>query len=305
MKNIRFLFSLFGVLALGNLFAQSQIVSDSSNKGFAGNGESLYPAFCWWKPEELERHAPDISPDVASRYLWMLSEKTERGLWSSSGAVFRLSKLEYERIPAAVYLLAKGADPFWMPHNTEFDRFGPRTNAIMTCIENKWENMALTIIQKSDRFAESDLHKFSLLAMDSGLYFLSFEISDLLDRIASKTNSSLTDTERADRNAAANELYSIPELPDGGVGDLARMSASPDEDEVWRDYCRQFLGSTLERPDGVTDADRALARETLVEALASTNASFAGAALRALHRGDPSDPVIASNALRTAPAPSN
>jgi len=107
-----------------------------------------------------------------------------------------------------------------------------------------------------------------------------------------------------ERNTAANELFSLPELPDGVVSDLARMSASTDEDEVWRDYCLQFLGSALERTDGVTDADRALARETLVEALASTNATFAGTALRALHRGDPSDPLVASNALRIARDPS-
>jgi len=107
-----------------------------------------------------------------------------------------------------------------------------------------------------------------------------------------------------EKNIAANELFSLPELPDGVVGDLARMSASTDEDEVWRDYCLQFLGSALERTDGVTDADRALARETLVEALASTNATFAGTALRALHRGDPSDPLVASNALRIARDPS-
>ena len=84
------------------------------------------------------------------------------------------------------------------------------------------------------------------------------------------------------------------------VSDLARMFRSPDEDEVWRDYCLQFLGSALEREDGVTDADRALARETLVEALASTNATFAGTALRALHRGDPADPLVAASALRIA-----
>ena len=106
------------------------------------------------------------------------------------------------------------------------------------------------------------------------------------------------------KNAAANELFSLPELPDGVVGDLARMFASPDEDEVWRDYCLQFLGSALEREDGVTDEDRALARETLVEALASTNATFAGTALRALHRGDPADPLVASNAIRIARDPS-
>ena len=106
--------------------------------------------------------------------------------------------------------------------------------------------------------------------------------------------------EAADRNAAANELFSLPELPDGVVGDLARMFASTDEDEVWRDYCLQFLGSALEREDGVTDEDRALARETLVEALASTNATFAGTALRSLHRGDPSDPLVAASALRIA-----
>jgi hypothetical protein len=105
-------------------------------------------------------------------------------------------------------------------------------------------------------------------------------------------------------NSAANELFSLPELPDGVVSDLARMFASTDEDEVWRDYCLQFLGSALEREDGVTDEDRALARETLVEALASTNATFAGTALRALHRGDPADPLVASNALRIARDPS-
>ena len=49
----------------------------------------------------------------------------------------------------------------------------------------------------------------------------------------------------AERNAAANELFSLPELPDGVVADLARMFWSPDEDEVWRDYCLQFLGSAL------------------------------------------------------------
>lgn len=105
-------------------------------------------------------------------------------------------------------------------------------------------------------------------------------------------------TAAAEKNAAANELFSLPELPDGVVSDLARMFRSPDEDEVWRDYCLQFLGSALEREEGVTDEDRALARETLVEALASTNATFAGTALRALHRGDPADPLVASNALR-------
>lgn len=106
-----------------------------------------------------------------------------------------------------------------------------------------------------------------------------------------------------EKNAAANELFSLPELPDGVVGDLARMFKSTDEDEVWRDYCLQFLGSALERPDGVTDADRALARETLVEALSSTNATFAGTALRAFHRVTPSDPLVASNALRIARDP--
>lgn len=107
----------------------------------------------------------------------------------------------------------------------------------------------------------------------------------------------------AEKNTAANELFSLPELPVGVVSDLARMFASANEDEVWRDYCLQFLGSALEREDGVTDEDRALARETLVEALASTNATFAGTALRALHRGDPADPLVASNALRIARDP--
>ena len=107
------------------------------------------------------------------------------------------------------------------------------------------------------------------------------------------------------KNSAANELFSLPELPDGVVGDLARMFASTDEDEVWRDYCLQFLGSALEREDGVTDEDRALARETLVEALSSTNATFAGTALRALHRGDPADPLVAASALRIARDPSS
>ena len=111
-------------------------------------------------------------------------------------------------------------------------------------------------------------------------------------------------TAAAERNAAANELFSLPELPDGVVADLARMFWSPDEDEVWRDYCLQFLGSALEREDGVTDADRALARETLVMALSSTNATFAGTALRALHRCAPADPLVASNALRIARDPS-
>ena len=106
-----------------------------------------------------------------------------------------------------------------------------------------------------------------------------------------------------EKNSAANELFSRSEVPDGVVADLARMFRSPDEDEVWRDYCLQFLGSALEREDGVTDEDRALARETLVEALSSTNATFAGTALRALHRGDPSNPLVASNALRIARDP--
>ena len=107
-----------------------------------------------------------------------------------------------------------------------------------------------------------------------------------------------------EKNSAANELFSLPELPDGVVADLARMFQSEDEDEVWRDYCLQFLGSALECEDGVTDADRALARETHVGALASTNATFAGTALRALHRGDPSDPLVVSSALRIARDPS-
>ena len=54
----------------------------------------------------------------------------------------------------------------------------------------------------------------------------------------------------------------------------------------------------------MTDEDRSLARETLVEALASTNATFAGTALRALHRADPTDPLVASNAVRIARDPS-
>ena len=111
-------------------------------------------------------------------------------------------------------------------------------------------------------------------------------------------------TAAAEKNAAANELFSLPELPDGVVSDLARMFRSTDEDEVWRDYCLQFLGGALEREDGVTDEDRALARETLVEALASTNATFAGTALRALHRGDPADPLVAASALRISRDPS-
>ena len=111
-------------------------------------------------------------------------------------------------------------------------------------------------------------------------------------------------TAAAQRKAAANELFPPPELPDGVVADLARMFRSPDEDEVWRDYCLQFLGSALERTDGVTDEDRALARETLVEALSSTNATFAGTALRSLHRADSADPLVASNALRIARDPS-
>ena len=111
-------------------------------------------------------------------------------------------------------------------------------------------------------------------------------------------------TAAAQRNAAANELFSLPELPGGVVADLARMFWSPEEDEVWRDYCLQFLGSALERTNGVTDADRALARETLVMAISSTNATFAGTALRALHRGAPADPLVASNALRIARDPS-
>ena len=41
-------------------------------------------------------------------------------------------------------------------------------------------------------------------------------------------------------------------------------------------------------------------RETLVEAILSTSSTFAGTALRALHRVDPSDPLVASNALRIA-----
>jgi len=104
----------------------------------------------------------------------------------------------------------------------------------------------------------------------------------------------------AEKNAAANELFSLPELPDGVVADLARMFASPDENEVWRDYCLQFLGIALERKEGVADGERALARGTLVEALVSTNATFAGTALRSLHRGDPSDPLVAASALRIA-----
>ncbi len=111
-------------------------------------------------------------------------------------------------------------------------------------------------------------------------------------------------TAAAQRNAAANELFSLPELPGGVMADLARMFWSPEEDEVWRDYCLQFLGSALERTNGVTDADRALARETLVMAISSTNATFAGTALRALHRGAPADPLVASNALRIARDPS-
>ena len=124
----------------------------------------------------------------------------------------------------------------------------------------------------------------------------------LLTRYDELSNSPL-DT-ATQKNSAANELFSLPEIPEGVVADLSRMFASADEDEVWRDYCLQFLGSALERTDGVTDEDRALARETLVEALDSTNATFAGTALRALHRGDPSDPLVASNAIRIARDPS-
>lgn len=122
--------------------------------------------------------------------------------------------------------------------------------------------------------------------------------------VLARTIVATIETTAEQRNAAANELFSLPELPEGIVGDLARMFRSPDEDEVWRDYCLQFLGSALERSDGVTDEDRALARETLVKALASTNATFAGTALRALHRGDPSDSLVVSNALRIARDPS-
>lgn len=136
------------------------------------------------------------------------------------------------------------------------------------------------------------LNRVSLHQKNNQVYSLSFLINTL----------SVSPT--SERNAAANELFSLPELPNGVVADLARMFRSTDEDEVWRDYCLQFLGSALEREGGVTDADHALARETLVEALSSTNATFAGTALRALRRVNPSDPLVASNALRIARDPS-
>ena len=108
----------------------------------------------------------------------------------------------------------------------------------------------------------------------------------------------------AKRFDADNEILSRPQLPTGVISLSALIFRSPKVDEERRDHALQFLGSALEREDGVTDEDRSLARETLVEALASTNATFAGTALRALHRGDPADPLVASNALRIARDPS-
>ena len=57
-----------------------------------------------------------------------------------------------------------------------------------------------------------------------------------------------------EKNTAANELFSLPELPDGVVADLARMSASPDENDV---RLQPFNRSTLAETAAAVSADPA------------------------------------------------
>ena len=97
----------------------------------------------------------------------------------------------------------------------------------------------------------------------------------------------------AEKNDAANRLFSLPRLPAGVVDDLAEMAADESRDPVWRDYCLQFLGEAVRRhvegvPGGggtvpfVSAEDAATALAALERALASRESTLAGTALRAL-----------------------
>ena len=97
----------------------------------------------------------------------------------------------------------------------------------------------------------------------------------------------------AEKNDAANRLFSLPRLPAGVVDDLAEMAADESRDPVWRDYCLQFLGEAVRRHvEGVpgrggavpfvSAEDAATALAALERALASRESTLAGTALRAL-----------------------
>jgi hypothetical protein len=107
------------------------------------------------------------------------------------------------------------------------------------------------------------------------------------------------------QNEAANAVFAQTNAPSeaivGWVADILDRSKDP----AWRDYCLQFLGTALERDD-LSDSNIRLARATLDATLDSTNAAFAGTALRSLrraavtHSDDALATHVSSNALRIA-----
>lgn len=107
------------------------------------------------------------------------------------------------------------------------------------------------------------------------------------------------------QNEAANAVFAQTNAPSEAIAGLVADILDRSKDPAWRDYCLQFLGTALERDD-LSDSNIRLARATLDATLDSTNAAFAGTALRSLrraavtHSDDALAAHVSSNALRIA-----
>jgi hypothetical protein len=89
------------------------------------------------------------------------------------------------------------------------------------------------------------------------------------------------------KNEVLVALFGQETVPEGLGWDLARMFRDPDHDEVWRDYCIQFVGEYYQRrlagaPD--TDPEKQTVLSAYWEAAAMTDKAIAGTAVNALER---------------------
>ena len=88
----------------------------------------------------------------------------------------------------------------------------------------------------------------------------------------------------AERNEVANGVLAGETVPDGFVVGLCRSALDPEQDEVWRDYCLQFLGTAFQRfGRGRFEGDEE-ALLTLRRALSLKDGAFAGTALLSLRK---------------------
>ena len=88
----------------------------------------------------------------------------------------------------------------------------------------------------------------------------------------------------AERNEIANGVLAWDAVPDGFVTGLCRSALDPAQDEVWRDYCLQFLGTAFQRFGRERFEGDEEALQTLRNALSLKDGTFAGTALLSLRK---------------------